>query len=175
MASHLHDSVLQTLALIQRNAQEPAEVNTLARRQGRELRTWLYGGSVIEEETVAGAMQAMTAAVEDQYRMGVELVMVGDAPMEDRTAALVGAAREAAVNAAKHAGVDSIDIFCEAREGAVEVFVRDRGPGFEIDAIPDDRQGVRISIIERMDRAGGSADFRTGPGGGTEVRLSLTQ
>lgn len=174
MATHLHDSVLQTLALIQRNAEVPSEVTTLARRQERDLRSWLYGRTVIEADTLAGAMRSTAAAVEDQYRISVQLVMVGDAPLTDRTGALVAAAREAAVNAAKHAGVEIVDVYCEVAGGAVEAFIRDRGSGFDAEAIPDDRQGLRTSIVDRMNRAGGSAQIRSNPGDGTEVRLSLS-
>lgn len=174
MASHLHDSVLQTLALIQRSADQPGEVTTLARRQERELRSWLYGEDEAHDESLAGAMRTMTAEIEEQYRVNVQLVMVGDTSISDRRAALLAACREAIVNAAKHSGADVVDVYCEVAGDQIEAFVRDRGEGFELHAVPLDRRGVRDSILGRMDRAGGSAEIKTGPGTGTEVRLSLS-
>lgn len=175
MASHLHDSVLQTLALIQRSANEPSEVTTLARRQERELRTWLYESSADVEDTLAPAMSSMAAEVENHYKTKVQLVMVGDIPVGSEVGALVAACREAVVNAAKHSGHPTVDVYCEADGNRVEVFVRDRGRGFDVDTIPSDRRGVRDSIIGRMERVGGTAEIKTGPGAGTEVRLTLSR
>lgn len=171
MAAHLHDSVLQTLALIQRQADDPKAVATLARRQERELRTWLYG-DVIREESLKAALDAAAAEVDDEWGTPVEVVCVGDTPLNDNVVALIRAAREAMVNAAKHAGADRIDVFAEVGD-EVEVFIRDRGIGFDVDAIADDRQGLRGSIFDRMDRHGGRAEIRSAPGEGTEVRLFL--
>ncbi len=173
MARHLHDSVLQTLALIQRSSDQPAEVTTLARRQERELRSWLYGAQDGHAESLAGAMRAMTAEIEEQYRINVQLVMVGDTAITDGPAALLAASREAIVNAAKHSGVDVVDVYCEVDGDRIEAFVRDRGEGFDIQAVSDDRRGVRDSIVGRMERTGGETQIKTGPGTGTEVRLSL--
>ncbi len=178
MAAHLHDSVLQTLALIQRNAADAPEVATLARRQERELRDWLAGRPVVEPgaagTTLASALQAMAAAVEADHHVAVELVVVGDRPLDDRTAALVAAAREAAVNAAVHAGTGHVDVFAEVTDGArAEVFVRDRGPGFDPAAVDPQRRGVRESIVGRMERHGGTAAIHSRPGEGTEVELVL--
>lgn len=173
MARHLHDSVLQTLALIQRNADEPAEVTTLARRQERELRGWLYGTEESSDNSLAAALRDMAADVEDQYRVGIQVVVVGDGPLNHATEALVAATREATVNAAKHARVETVDIYCEVGPQGIDAFIRDRGAGFDLDAVPGDRRGVRDSILGRMEKAGGSAIIRTGPGNGTEVRLSL--
>jgi signal transduction histidine kinase/phage shock protein PspC (stress-responsive transcriptional regulator) len=173
VAAHLHDSVLQTLALLQKNAGDPAAVATLARRQERELRDWLYGNDEQPGDSLAAALRASAAEIEDVHQVPVELIAVGDAPLDPDVTALVRAAREAMVNAAKHAGVDRIDVYAEAHERSVEVFVRDRGLGFDPAAIPDDRMGVRGSIIDRIERHGGTATIRSRPGDGTEVALSV--
>ncbi|MET0467126.1 MAG: PspC domain-containing protein [Aeromicrobium sp.] len=173
VAAHLHDSVLQTLALLQKNAGDPAVVATLARRQERELRDWLYGNDEQPGDSFAAALRASAAEIEDVHHVPVELIAVGDAPLDPDVTALVRAAREAMVNAAKHAGVDRIDVYAEARERSVEVFVRDRGVGFDPDAIAEDRMGVRGSIIDRVERHGGTATIRSRPGEGTEVALSV--
>jgi signal transduction histidine kinase len=172
LAAHLHDSVLQTLALIQRNADSPREVARLARGQERELRTLLYGTRPAGS-SVADELRAAAAEVEDDYAISVDVVAVGDAAIGPALTALVAAAREAIVNAAKHAGVDRVDVYAEITEPLVEVFVRDRGVGFDPARTPADRHGVADSIIGRMTRHGGSADVRSTPGEGTEVRLSL--
>lgn len=172
MAAHLHDSVLQTLALIQRQANDPKAVATLARRQERELRTWLYG-DVIKETTLKAALTAAAAEVEDERGTPVEVVCVGDTVMDEGVEAAVRAAREAMVNAAKHSGAARIDVYAEADDEGLEIFVRDRGRGFDLDAIEHDRMGVRGSILARMERHGGKARVRSAPGEGTEVRLEM--
>jgi signal transduction histidine kinase/phage shock protein PspC (stress-responsive transcriptional regulator) len=172
IAAHLHDSVLQTLALIQRNAGSPREVARLARGQERTLRTLLYGNRAASGQ-FAAELRAAAAEVEDDYAISVEVVVVGDAPMTDDLAALAGAAREALVNAAKHAGVESVSLYAELEPQQASVFVKDRGVGFDVAAIAGDRQGVRGSIIARMERHGGQALFRSAPGSGTEVELTL--
>ncbi len=174
MAAHLHDSVLQTLALIQRQANDPRAVARLARRQERELREWLYGRPP-DDTTLATAVRRAALEVEDEHDIDVELVTVGDATMTPDLDALVKAAREAMVNAAKHAGVGRVDVYAEVLEDTVEVFVRDRGQGFDPDDIDADRQGVRRSIMERMERHGGRATIRSAPGQGTDVRLEMTR
>jgi signal transduction histidine kinase/phage shock protein PspC (stress-responsive transcriptional regulator) len=174
VAAHLHDSVLQTLALIQKHAGDGRTVATLARAQERDLRSWLYGEESPPDASVAGALKAAAAEVEDGHGVPVEVVTVGDAPVSERVRPLVLAAREAMVNAAKHSGADQVDVFAECTPQHVEVFVRDRGRGFDADAVPDDRLGVRHSIVDRMRRHGGSAAIRTAPGAGTEVRLTMT-
>lgn len=172
MAAHLHDSVLQTLALIQKQAHDPRSVVTLARRQERDLRRWLYDDQAGEPASFAAALNRAAADIEDAHGVPIEVVTVGDCELDDLRRALLNAAGEAAVNAAKHSGADSIDIYAEVEGDHVEVFVRDRGAGFDIESIPDDRLGVRRSIIERMERHGGTAQIRSAPGEGTEVRLS---
>ena len=172
MAAHLHDSVLQTLALIQRQSDDPKAVQQLARRQERELRTWLYGEEQ-PEETLKVALTAAAAEVEDERGVPVEVVMVGDCDTSDPVQALVRAAREAMVNAAKHSGADKIDVYAEVSEELIEVFVRDRGQGFDADDVAEDRLGVKRSIIDRMARHGGTATVRSRPGDGTEVRLEI--
>lgn len=174
MAAHLHDSVLQTLALIQRQAEDPRAVQQLARRQERELRGWLYADDV-PEASLKAALTAAAAEVEDERGVPVEVVMVGDCETSDAVQALVRAAREAMVNAAKHSGADKVDVYAEVTDTLVEVFVRDRGAGFDVDAVADDRHGVRGSILNRMARHGGRASIRSRPGDGTEVRLEVTR
>jgi len=174
MAAHLHDSVLQTLALIQRQAEDPKAVQQLARRQERELRGWLYGEELVET-TLKVALTAAAAEVEDERGVPVELVMVGDTDMSDASKALVRAAREAMVNAAKHSGADKIDVYAEITDDLVEVFVRDRGAGFDPSSVAEDRMGVAGSIMDRMTRHGGTATVRSQPGEGTEVRLEITR
>ncbi len=173
MAAHLHDSVLQTLALIQRQVHDPFEVARLARRQERELREWLYGERVAAETFVA-ALNATAQDVEDTHPVRVECVTVGDAPLSPALSELVKAAREAMVNAAKHSGVDKVDVYAEFDDdGTVEVFVRDRGRGFDPDAVAEDRMGVRGSIVERMRRHGGTAHVRSSAEEGTEITLEM--
>ncbi|WP_257573365.1 ATP-binding protein [Streptomyces sp. JJ66] len=180
VAAHVHDSVLHTLTLIQRNAGDSREVARLARAQERELRAWLYrGGEPDDEEedkpqTLAEAVKATAADVEDHHGVPVEVVCVGDCPCDDVLAALVQAAREAMVNAAKYGGeAGAVQVFAEVEGRSVFLSVRDRGPGFELDAVPADRMGVRESIIGRMERNGGTARIRTAPGEGTEVELEM--
>ncbi|MEO5708963.1 MAG: PspC domain-containing protein [Nocardioidaceae bacterium] len=174
MAAHLHDSVLQTLALIQKHSSDGRAVATLARAQERDLRSWLYGEEVPPDTSVASALRAAAAEVEDGHGVPVEVVTVGDAAVSERVRPLVLASREAMVNAAKHSGADQVDVFAECTPQRVEVFVRDRGRGFEESTVPEDRLGVRNSIVDRMHRHGGSAAIRTAPGEGTEVRLTMT-
>ena len=173
VAAHLHDSVLQTLALIQKNAHDGPLVARLARSQERDLRAWLYSGDSTDESTVAGALRRMAAIVEDAHGIPVELVVVGDRPYDEALTPVVRAAGEALTNAAKHAGVDRIDVYAEVTDETVSVFVRDRGVGFDPGSIPGDRFGVRQSIHDRMARHGGTAEIRSTPGEGTEVRLHL--
>jgi signal transduction histidine kinase len=175
LGAHLHDSVLQTLALVQRRAENPREVASLARRQERELRAWLLDRpSTRAGESLAAALEAAAAEVEDSHGGAIEVVTVGDCPLDPDAEAVLGAAREAILNAAKFAGdAGPIDAFAEMGLERIEVFVRDRGAGFDPDAVPEDRQGVRESIIGRMERHGGRAAVRAGAGGGTEVELSL--
>jgi signal transduction histidine kinase len=173
VAAHLHDSVLQTLALIQRSAGDPATVARLARAQERDLRQWLYGDQAAPEGTVAGALRAAAAEAEDLHGVPVEVVTVGDRPATAELVPLVGAAREAVLNAVRHSGAARVDVYAEMAGDRVEVFVRDRGRGFDLGAVPPDRQGVRGSIIGRMERHGGTVEVRSNPETGTEVRLSM--
>ncbi len=173
VAAHLHDSVLQTLALLQKNAADPAAVATLARQQERELRTWLYGEQAQPDASLAAGIRAVAAEVETSHQVRVDVITVGDAPADSDVAALVRAAREAMLNAAKHAGVDHVDVYAEVSARAAEVFVRDRGVGFDPEAVAPDRMGLRGSIQGRMERHGGTAEIRSAPGEGTEVRLCV--
>jgi len=174
VAAHLHDSVLQTLALIQKNADNATAVARLARAQERDLRSWLYAGESTDERTVASALRGVAARVEDEYAVSVDVVTVGDCDFEESLRPIVNASGEAMTNAAKHAGTGKVDVYAEVTDSAVDVFVRDRGPGFDLAAVPADRYGVRNSIVDRMQRHGGTAEIRSVPGEGTEVRLHLS-
>ncbi|MCP4085862.1 MAG: PspC domain-containing protein [Actinomycetia bacterium] len=174
VAAHLHDSVLQTLSLIQRNADDPLTMVNLARRQERELRNWLdpdrasrSGGSV------RGELDRIATEVEELHRVPVEVVVVGDHLVDEPTQTALAAVREAAVNAARHSGADRVDVFAEVTAHRLDIFVRDTGDGFDPDAIPPDRRGVRESIEGRLARAGGTAIVTSAPGEGTEVELSI--
>jgi len=174
VADHLHDSVLQTLALIQRRSGDAGAVASLARRQERELRDWLLGRRPsLDSGSLTDALRAVAAHVEDAYGAEFELVIVGDADVDDRVGALLAATREALVNTAKHAPGAPVSVYCRADEEAITVYVHDRGPGFDPDDIPPERHGVRESIIGRVRRQGGIADVRSEPGAGCEVILSL--
>ncbi|HZP50567.1 PspC domain-containing protein [Actinocrinis sp.] len=183
VAALMHDSVLHTLTLIQRSSADPAEVARLARAQERDLRSWLYeggprprSGGDVPPETFVQAIKAAVAEVEDRHGVQIEVVTVGDAPLDEHLGACVAATREAAVNAAKYAKGAPISVYAELeadgnRTRGAEVFVRDRGPGFELDTVATDRMGIRESIVGRMRRFGGEASIRTAPGEGTEVRI----
>ena len=177
VAAHLHDSVLQTLALVQKRADDPREVAALARRQERELRTWLSGAPARAdgERWLASALQAAADEIEQAHAVAIDVVAVGDAPLGRDGEALVAAAREAMLNAAKFAGdAGAVAVYAEAGDERIVVFVRDRGPGFDPAAVPADRRGVRESIVGRMQRHGGRAAIHAAPGGGgTEVELVL--
>jgi signal transduction histidine kinase len=176
LAAHLHDSVLQTLALIQGKAGQPREVQRLARAQERELRSWLFGRPKVDGDgSLAVAVEEAAAEVEDLHSTSIDVVAVGDAPLDERLASIVAAAREAMVNAAKFAGVDSVQVFVEVDGDRVTVFVRDRGVGFDPAAVDADRRGVAESIVGRMARHGGTATVRSNPGQGTEVELNMTR
>ncbi|WP_394355183.1 PspC domain-containing protein [Thermobifida fusca] len=173
LAAHIHDSVLHTLTLIQRRADDPREVQRLARVQERALRNWLYQRRTDVDLTLSPALEGVAAEVEEVHGVPIEVVCVGDCPLNDGLRATLQAAREAMVNASKYAGVDTISVFCEVEPDEVLVFIRDRGPGFDLNAVPADRMGVRGSIIGRMERHGGHARIRTAPGEGTEVQLRM--
>lgn len=175
MAAHLHDSVLQTLALIQRSSDQPRRMVSLARRQERELRQWLYGerDRLGAPQTLRGMVDAFAEEVEASHDVAVEVVVVGDTPVDADVRALLNATREATVNAAKHADVGDVSVFVEAAPDLVEAFVRDRGRGFDPDRIPGDRRGISESIRGRMARHGGTAEISSEPGAGTEVTLRL--
>ncbi|WP_443217884.1 ATP-binding protein [Saccharothrix sp. CCNWYY140] len=176
IAAHLHDSVLQTLALIQKQSENPREVKRLARGQERQLREWLYGRNVednTQPTTLSAAIAKASGEVEDHFALTVQQVVVGDCELDPNLLALVQAAREAMVNAAKHAGVAEISVYGEVEPERVTVFVRDRGKGFDPDTVPEDRHGLADSIRGRMDRHGGEVRLRTTPGEGTEVQLYM--
>jgi signal transduction histidine kinase len=173
VAAHLHDSVLQTLALIQRHAGDPTVVGRLARSQERELRAWLYEPTVATGGTWAGLVARLVAEVEADHAVTVDPVVVGDLPVDDAVATLGQAAKEAVVNAAKHSGAASVSLYSEVTAGTVTVFVRDRGTGFDPTTVPTDRRGLRDSVVGRLTRLGGTANVRSAPGEGTEVELCL--
>ncbi len=173
VAAHLHDSVLQTLALLQKNAGDPAAVATLARRQERDLRAWLYGDEAQDGDSLLAALRVAAAEVEETHHVEVEVVGVGDAALDSDTSALARAAREAMVNAAKHARVGRVDVYVECDGRTADVFVRDRGTGFDVDRVADDRLGLSGSIVGRVERHGGTVTIRSAPGDGTEITMSL--
>lgn len=177
VAAHLHDSVLQTLALIQRQSDDPQAMVSLARRQERELRDWLFGDDPEPGATVPfrRAIADAAASVEELHHVPINVVTVGDAELadDDRMLALVAAAKEAMTNASRHSGAASIDVFAEVGTDRVEVFVRDTGSGFDRAAVDDDRRGLADSVVGRMARAGGAAMIDSSPGEGTEVTLTL--
>ncbi len=191
IAAHLHDSVLQTLALIQQQSESAREVRRLARGQERELRAWLYGpqgygraqrarlngagdaGAAVP--AFAAALHSAAGEVEDTYAVSMQVVVVGDCALEESLPALVQASREAMVNAAKHAGVAEVSVYAEVEPGQVHVFVRDRGAGFDPAAVAADRHGLADSIRGRMERHGGTVSLRTAPGEGTEVQLAIAR
>jgi signal transduction histidine kinase/phage shock protein PspC (stress-responsive transcriptional regulator) len=173
VAAHLHDSVLQTLALVQRS-DDPQEVAALARRQERELRAWLSGRPAAGQAArLAPALEAAAADVEERHGVPVEVVVVGDRDLDDHCEAVVAATREAMTNAAKFGDGSTVDVYAESADGRLHVFIRDRGPGFDVTALPPDRRGVRESIVGRMERHGGAAHITSGPVTGTEVELEL--
>ena len=171
IAAHLHDSVLQTLALVQRRADDPATVIRLARSQERELREWLYADQNRSTDSLASAVTVVTHEVEDEHGIPIEVVVTGDRPMDDGGQALVKATREALLNAVRH-GAAPVSVYVEVGPSGVEAFVRDHGPGFEMGEIGDDRLGVRESILGRMRRHGGAAKIRRLESG-TEIELTL--
>src|SRR4051812_26193872 len=173
MAAHLHDSVLQTLALVQQRSEDPRAVAALARRQERELRAWLSRRVDAGPLRLSRALEVAASEVERDHGVAIEVVAVGDAELDAPGEALVAAAREAMVNAAKFGGGSTVDVYAEALDGEVQVYVRDRGPGFSPDDLPPDRRGVRESIVGRMARHGGRAEIHSAPGAGTEVELTL--
>lgn len=176
MAAHLHDSVLQTLTLIQRHAENPGRARMLARRQERELRAWLYDERAPVDgrpATLVAALEEMVTDVEDRNEVEVDLVVVGDCELDRKLEALVAATREAAHNAARHSGAGEVSVYVEVEPERISAYVRDRGRGFDLDAVEPGRLGVRESIIGRMARVGGRAEVHSTPGEGTEVALEV--
>lgn len=173
IATRVHDSVLQTLTLIQKNADDAAEVTRLARGESRRLRSWLYEPELEPHESLVASLQAVCKDTEQEYGVIVDLVTVGDLPWGEALDPFVAATKEAIVNAAKHAGGSaSISVYCEITENSLQVFIRDRGVGFDPAEVAADRQGIRESIVGRMRRAGGSADVSSSPAG-TQVTISI--
>ncbi len=173
MAAHLHDSVLQTLALIQRSKAE-REMVSLARTQERELRAWLYGRAPeLAGVRLRDAIDSMAGRIERQHQVSIEAVVVGDAEMDERLRGLVNACAEAVANAAVHSGTTAISVYVEVEKDAVTAFVRDQGAGFDPAVVPADRRGIADSIVGRMERHGGTATVTSRPGAGTEVVLKL--
>lgn len=173
VAAHLHDSVLQSLVLIQRS-DDARVMGALARRQERELRAWLYGTAPVgEPTTLHAAIDAMAVEVETDHDVRVEAVVVGDQPLDEPSRTLIAALREAIVNAARHAEVERVDVFVEADDTELTGFVRDTGRGFDLGEVPGDRRGIVDSIVGRVRRAGGTATVASATGAGTEVELRV--
>ena len=178
IAAHMHDSVLQTLALIQRRAEDPQAVVQLARAQERDLRSWLFEGRApgdADASSFAEGVRQIQRDVEAMHGVPVEVVIVGDCPLDEHIAALLAAGREATVNAAKWSGAAVISVFAEVEADKVNVAVRDRGKGFDPAAVPGDRKGVAESIRGRMSRHGGEATVQSAPGEGTKVTLTMSR
>ena len=177
LAARVHDSVLQTLALIQRRSGDPHQVTKLARAQERELRAWLFDGhapgGADDESTLAAAVARLEREVEELHEVAVETVVVGDCVLDDDLRALLSAGREATVNAAKWSGAPTVSVFVEVEPGEVSMYVRDRGTGFDPAAVAEDRRGLAESVRGRMSRHGGSAEVRSSPGAGTEVVVRM--
>ena len=176
MAAHVHDSVMQTLSLIQRAANDPSEVRRLARIQERDLRIWLanpeaFGVSTEPPTSLADSALAIEREVEDNYGVGVDVVVVGDTALSDTVTAVLAAGREATLNAAKWSGAANVSLYIEAEPREISMFIRDQGHGFDPAGVPVDRQGIARSIVERMHRHGGTAVIRSSTQTGTEVEL----
>ncbi|MCY3849325.1 MAG: PspC domain-containing protein [Acidimicrobiaceae bacterium] len=177
VAAHLHDSVLQTLALVQRS-DDPAHMSALARRQERELRNWLYGerhGPQQATATLKVAVEHLAGVVEDRHGTMIDVVVVGDAELDAAMESLVAATGEAMTNAARWSGRSDIGVYVEATGSQVEVFVRDRGVGFDPEAVGEEHHGIRDSIKGRLQRVGGDSEIISSAGKGTEVRLCVTR
>lgn len=172
-SAHLHDSVLQTLALIQRQSDDPAAVNRLARRQEHALRSWMAGDVNLSTATLAGAVRDTVEEIEDEEQVKVELTMIGDGELDRRGEELIAAMREALRNAARHAPGAAVNVFLDVSTTRTELFVRDSGPGFVFEDVVPERRGVRDAIIGRMQSVGGSATVDSTPGEGTEIALRL--
>jgi signal transduction histidine kinase len=173
MAAHLHDSVLQTLALIQRS-DDPRKMVTLARSQERDLRHWLYNAEQADgADTLSRALEAAASRTEQAHDVPIEVVVVNDVPMTDHVNAVVKAASEAMNNAARHSGAGRVSVYAEAVGGSLDVFISDQGKGFDAADVPEDRHGIRESIARRMTRHGGTSEIHSEPGEGTEVHLEL--
>jgi signal transduction histidine kinase len=173
IAAQVHDSVLQSLTLIQRNASDPAEVARIARAQERDLRRWLYPAPSPLKASFRAALEELAAEVEDTYGVRVDVVCVGDVALNEPLAAMLQATREAVSNAGRHSGDDTVSVYAEMTPTEVTVHVRDRGAGFVLDEVPSDRMGVRQSILGRIERYGGRASVTTEPGSGTRVELVM--
>jgi signal transduction histidine kinase len=178
MAARVHDSVLQTLAMIQRSADRPQRVVQLARAQERQLRAWLFEGDLPgsvgrDATTLSAGVQAIAAEVEPAYGVPVDVVTVGDCPLDDRLRELLAAAQEATVNSAKWSGAPTVSLFAEVEAERVSIFVRDRGTGFDPGTVGEDRRGIAESILARVQRHGGTAEVRSSRGEGTEVELAM--
>ncbi len=173
VAARVHDSVLQTLALVQRHADDPARVSSLARRQERELRRWLYGSGFGDGTTLEDALAEAAADIEELHGVKIELASAGHVPLDADVEQLVLAAREAMTNAAKFAGAGEISVYAESDASNVSVFIRDRGAGFDRATVPPDRHGLSESIEGRLARVGGRATIRSTPGEGTEIELTM--
>jgi signal transduction histidine kinase len=173
VAARVHDSVLQTLALVQRHAGDEGRVSSLARRQERELRRWLYGSGFGQGTTLEDALAEAADEIEELHGVKIELAAAGHLLLDADVEQLVLAAREAMTNAAKFAGGGEISVYAESDATSVSVFIRDRGQGFDRAAVPSDRRGLTESIEGRLARAGGLAAIRSAPGEGTEIELTM--
>ncbi|MDR6938631.1 PspC domain-containing protein [Arcanobacterium hippocoleae] len=198
MAAHLHDSVLQSLALIRARADDADAVRTLARLQEQDLRKYLYSERQNEDTSTAALLREIAQELERRYQKEINTVITGDCKPDTSVRAVLAATREAITNACKYGGEKEVSLYAELRQTmagqksgetvqqahlavqkdhlilrqSIEVWIRDRGPGFDPHTIAPDRAGIRDSIIGRLRRIGGSAEIRSPlQSGGTEVHL----
>ena len=172
MANHLHDSVLQTLVVIEDDAGDEERVKVLARQQARELRQIVEGERPLGSSSVRAELEAAAAHVAELFGVEVSSVIRTDVEVTDDLLVLVDAAKEAMVNAAKHSGSDVIHVYSTVDDDVFAVFVRDDGVGFDLERTERGR-GLDHSIRGRVESRGGDVCIESDPGEGPEVKVSI--
>lgn len=165
-AARLHDSVLQSLAVIAR-VDDATEARELAADASSQLRVWLRGHGT-DATTLRSLLEARLRQLHGNRR--VTIGAAGDRPVDDRVELLVEATVEATRNALTHTD-GPVRVYAETRDGTT-VWIADQGHGFDPAEVPEDRLGVRGSIIARLERVGGSAELRSDTNG-SEWTLTL--
>ncbi|MDR1033793.1 MAG: hypothetical protein LBL41_03375 [Bifidobacteriaceae bacterium] len=201
LSRYLHDNVLQTLALIDKVADDSAKVRKLARAQESELREFLYQGGKgrlanenvpfftrirLAAETLAEESGVEVTIATDSDGMRADELVIDEHIAEEITAAFTECVKNAIQHGAPPINVyqsaERISLAENARAGSsnnkkkgirLQVFVRDHGNGFNIDKIPNERFGVKKSIISRMEQLGGEATVRSKRKWGTEIELCI--